>query len=197
MKRREFIGLIGSAALSFPRPVHAQTKTDLPLVAVLYPGRADMSKDRNAELRLGLQEVGFIEGVNYSLGIRFADGDLHRVPSLAKELGALKPTVIVVGALPATVHKIIPEIPMVFTAFAADPIALGLATSYARPGGMVTGNVMNAVGGEETMTQKRIGLFKELVPGLTRLGMIAPDPGSTLASHGERRIAKSGASVRL
>ena len=155
-----------------------------------------MSKDRIPALRLGLQEAGLIEGIHYTLAIRIADGDLRRVPSIAKELGALKPAVIVVAALPATVHKILPEIPMVFTAFAADPIALGLATSYARPGGMVTGNVMNAVGGEETMTQKRIGLFKELVPGLTRLGMIAPDPRH-FGGHGERRTAKSGPSVRL
>ena len=49
-----------------------------------------------------------------------------------------------------------------------------MVQSYVHPGGMITGNVMNAVGGEETMTQKRIGLFKELVPDLKRLGMIAP-----------------------
>jgi ABC-type uncharacterized transport system substrate-binding protein len=60
---------------------------------------------------------------------------------------------------------------------AADPVALGLAQSYVHPGGRVTGNVMNAVGGEEAITQKRIGFFKELVPGPTRLGMIAPAPG--------------------
>jgi putative ABC transport system substrate-binding protein len=64
-----------------------------------------------------------------------------------------------------------------FTAIAADLVALGAVRSYAHPGGMITGNVMNAVGGEETMAQKRIGLFKQLVPGLTRLGMIAPAKG--------------------
>ncbi len=66
---------------------------------------------------------------------------------------------------------------MVFTAIAADLVALGVVQSYVRPGGMITGNVMNAVGGEETMTQKRIGVFKELVPNLTRLGMIGPANG--------------------
>ena len=86
--------------------------------------------------------------------------------------------------------------PLVFTAVAADPVALGWAQSYVRPGGMITGNVMNAVGGEETMTQKRIGLFKELVPGLTRLGMIAPRPRD-LAMTGERCTAKSGRPVGL
>jgi hypothetical protein len=79
---------------------------------------------------------------------------------------------------------------------AADPVALGLAQSYVHPGGMVTANVMNAVGGEEAIAQKRIGFFKELVPGLTRLGMIAPDP-RRFGDHGERCAAKSGRTVRL
>jgi putative ABC transport system substrate-binding protein len=64
---------------------------------------------------------------------------------------------------------------------AVDPIRSGYADSYARPGGMFTGNVMNAVGGEETMTQKRIGIFKQIVPDLMRLGMIAPDPEAAMA----------------
>jgi putative ABC transport system substrate-binding protein len=61
---------------------------------------------------------------------------------------------------------------MVFTSYAADPIKAGFAESYVRPGGNTTGNVMNAVGGEEALTQKRMGLFKELVPDLKRLGFI-------------------------
>jgi putative ABC transport system substrate-binding protein len=93
MRRREFVGLIGAAALSFPQPGFAQTETGLPLVGLLYPGRADMLKDRIAALRLGLQQAGYIEGKNYSLAIRFADGDISRLPSLARELGDLKPTV--------------------------------------------------------------------------------------------------------
>jgi len=79
------------------------------------------------------------------------------------------------GAGPA--QRSFPEIPLVFCSVAADPIALGWVESYAHPGGMITGNVMNAVGGEESMTQKRIGFFKQLVPSLTRLGMIAPVNG--------------------
>jgi len=60
---------------------------------------------------------------------------------------------------------------MVFTAIALDPVEWGIVESYARPGGMITGNVLNALGGEDTIAEKRITLFKELVPGLTRLGM--------------------------
>jgi putative tryptophan/tyrosine transport system substrate-binding protein len=174
MKRREFIGLIGTAALGFPRTGYAQTKTEVPLVGVLVPGTAEFVTDRIAALRLGLQEAGFVEGTNYSFALRFANGDFKRLPELAMELGALKPRVIVAaGPAITTVRRVLPDLPLVFTAIVADPVKIGLAESYARPGGIATGNVMNAIGGEETITEKRIGLFKELVPDLKRLGMIS------------------------
>ena len=95
------MGLIGSAALSFPRPGHARTKADLPVVGLLGPPKSDTTaaKDRVVALRKGLQEEGFVEGTNYSLAIRFSEGDSSRMPQLARELGALNPRVIVsVGA---------------------------------------------------------------------------------------------------
>jgi putative ABC transport system substrate-binding protein len=175
MRRREFIGLMGTAALGFARPAHAQTNPDLPLVGVLVPRTLEPAKDALAALRIGLQEAGFVEGTNYSFALRFANGDLDRLPSLAKELGALKPRVIAASSVAArAVRNALPEIPLVFTSISIDPVATGLVQSYARPGGMVTGNVTNAMGSEEALTEKRMGLFKELVPGLTRLGMIGP-----------------------
>lgn len=176
MRRREFIGLIGAVASSFPRSGYALTRTDLPVVGLLMPHKSEsgFAKERVSALRKGLRDAGFIEGTNYSLAMRFAEGDFDRIQQLARELGELKPRVIVVvGFGVVAVRQFAPDVPLVFTAFAADPVALGLAQSYIHPGGMVTGNVMNAVGGEEAMTQKRIGLFKTLVPGLTRLGMIS------------------------
>ena len=180
MKRRDFICLIGATALSIPRMGYAQTKTDLPVVAFLLLPKLDttMAKERISAFRKGMQEEGFVEGTNYSLAVRSAEGDFNRMPQLGIELGALNPRVFVTlgfGAAPA--QRSFPEIPLVFASVAADPIALGWVESYAHPGGMITGNVMNAVSGEESMTQKRIGLFKQLVPGLTRLGMIAPANG--------------------
>jgi putative tryptophan/tyrosine transport system substrate-binding protein len=194
MRRREFIGLVGVAALSLPRPGHAQTKTDLPVVGFLLPikSESEFAKPRADALRKGLQEEHFVEGRNYSLAMRFAEGDFDRYPQLAMELGALNPRVIVVGAyLPRTVRTQLPQIPIVFTAIAADPVALGWAQSYVHPGGMITGNVMNAVGGEETMVQKRIGLFKQLVPDLTRLGVIASEEAITYLKEGDalRKVA--------
>ena len=171
MKRRLFSKLSGGAILAFTPPARAQK--DLPLIAVLVPGNARLANDRIAAIRMGLQEAGLAEGVNYAFALRFADGVFDRLPGLALELAALKPRVIVASAAAAlAVHKTVPELPMVFTSYAGDPIKAGFAESFVRPGGNTTGNVMNAVGGEETLTQKRMGLFKQLVPDLKRLGFI-------------------------
>jgi putative ABC transport system substrate-binding protein len=199
MRRREFIGLIGTTVLSFPGPAYPENKAGLPLVVFLASAKQDTEFARQiiAALRKGLQEEGFTEGKTYSLAMRFANGDFARLPSLARELGALEPRVVVASAAAALVaRESFPDLPVVFTAIADDPIALGFAESYARPGGMMTGNVMNAIGGEETMTQKRVGFFKKLVPGLTRLGMMAhapvPDPVyNGLATREENALRKA------
>lgn len=156
----------------------------MPLVAVLAPGTAQLNKERIAALRRGLRGAGLIEGTNYALALRYADGDFERLPPLARELAALKPKVFVAAANAAqTVHALLPEFPLVFTGIAADPIAIGFAQNYVRPGGMATGNIMNAIGGEEAITGKRIGFFKELVPNLTRLFMIGTTNNLLAASE--------------
>jgi putative ABC transport system substrate-binding protein len=175
MKRRKFLQLTGGAALSWPSLALAQRRIGPALVAFLTPFGEDMATARTADLRVGLKQAGLVEGVDYVLAQRFANGDLPRVPELIRELAALKPRVFVIAASMSglnTARKEVPDTPVVLTGFAADPIALGFAESYARPGGMITGNTMNAVGGEEALTTKRIGFFKELVPDLARLGMV-------------------------
>jgi ABC-type uncharacterized transport system substrate-binding protein len=133
MRRREFIGLIGTAALSFPRPGYAETKTGLPLVGYLTPSTPEVGKLAVAALRIGLQAEGFIEGVNYSLATRFASGDMDRLPVLASELAELKPRVIVAAANAApVVRKLFPEFPMVFTAFAGAEVQLDMSIESSR-----------------------------------------------------------------
>jgi putative ABC transport system substrate-binding protein len=134
MRRREFLKSAGVTAIAFPWPAFAQK--DLPLVAVLVPGTADLARQRIDAVRKGLQEAGLAEGVNYAFALRFADGVFDRLPGLAMELAALKPRVIVASAAASTaVHKVVPDLPMVFTSYAADPIKAGFAESYVHPGG--------------------------------------------------------------
>ena len=198
MKRRQFISVMGSAALAAIRPASAQTRTDLPVVGALFPRTAEFAKNSVAALRQGLREAGLVEGTNYSLAMRFAEGDLDRLPQLAKELGELKPKVIVGSAGAANViHRLLPEQPLVFTSYSADPIKAGFAESYVRPGGITTGNVMNAIGGEEALTQKRIGLFKDMVPNLARLGMIGSAKEGTLGALEAGALRKAAAQLGL
>jgi putative ABC transport system substrate-binding protein len=139
-----------------------------------------------AAIRDGLADEGMVEGRDYRFEVRFASGDFAQLPRLAQELGALKPRVFVAAAhAVATVHSLKPDTPLVFTAMAIDPVAVGLAESYRRPGGSATGNVMNAIGGEESLTAKRLGFFRDLVPDIRRLGMIG------VADYGLARLETS------
>ena len=163
----------GSAVITWPMRAWAQKDTKLPLVAVLFPGTEELFKPRVAAVRGGLKDEGLVEGRDYVLETRVASGDFSKLPRLAQELDALLPKVFVAAATAAgVVHSVLPDRQLVFTAMAVDPVAVGLAESYRRPGGTATGNVMNAVGGEESLTAKRLGFFKDLVPNIERLGMI-------------------------
>jgi putative ABC transport system substrate-binding protein len=186
MRRRAFLQAAGSAAIAWPMQAWAQKDTKLPLVAVLFPVTEEFLKPRVAALRSGLRDEGMVEGRDYVLEARFASGDFSQLPRLARELDALKPRLFVAAAhAVATVRDLRPDAPLVFTAIAVDPIAVGLAESYTRPGGTATGNVMNAIGGEESMTAKRLGFFKDLVPDVQRIGMIG------VADYGLARLEPS------
>jgi putative ABC transport system substrate-binding protein len=192
MERREFL-LSGSAVIAWPLPAWTQQAgRGLPLVAVLFPTTEERAVRMTAALRDGLKQAGLVEGIDYALAVRFANGDMPQLPRLAQELDALAPRVFVAAANAAdVVHQQLPNTPLVFTGIAVDVIARGYAESYARPGGMMTGNVQNAMGGEEAITTKRVGLFKELVPNLTRLGMItfANSSVANLQQDGLRRAS--------
>lgn len=190
MKRRAFLQAAGSAAIAWPMQGRAQKDTKPPLVAVLFPGTEEALKPRLAAVRGGLTDEGLAEGRDYVLETRFANGDFSQLPRLAGELDALRPRVFVAAAhAVATVHSLRPDAALVFTAMAIDPVAVGLAESYTRPSGTATGNVMNAIGGEESLTAKRLGLFRDLVPNIRRLGMIG------VANYGLAQLETSEAAA--
>jgi len=174
MERRKFLQLAGGAAFTWPLPALAQQTANLPLVAVISPLNEQLVTARVASIREGLKQAGLIEGKDYGMTLRFANGDNARYLGFIKELDALKPRVWVAIGSFVPLHQQLPNAPVVFTGIAIDPVAFGLVDSYARPGGMVTGNVQNAAGGIESVLSKQLGFFKELVPNLTRLGHIGP-----------------------
>jgi putative ABC transport system substrate-binding protein len=121
-------------------------------------------------LREGLRDLGWIEGSNLVIEIRGAGGQLDRLPSLARELVALNPALIVASApQPSRAAKDATSvIPIVFVGV-ADPVRIGLVQSLARPGGNVTGVATLVPGG---FMAKQLELLKEAVPGASRVATL-------------------------
>jgi putative ABC transport system substrate-binding protein len=170
MKRREFITLLGSAA-AWPLTAHAQQRERIRRVGVLV-GLAENDPEIKARLvgfRQGFEKFGWSEGSNVRIDYRFAPAGAQ-VQSLARELVALQPDVILAQSTPATiaVQAESRTIPIVFAGL-ADPIGLGLVASLPRPGGNLTGLLLY----EEGITGKWLAMLKEIAPNLTRAALVA------------------------
>jgi putative tryptophan/tyrosine transport system substrate-binding protein len=173
MRRREVITLLGGAAalssLSWPVAAHAQQTRKVPRIGALFPGRsAEHFAHLDAFLQ-GLHELGYTEGQNIAIELRYGEWKSDRLSELAAELVALKVDVIVALSTPAAraAKQATGTIPIVAAAV-ADPVGDELVASIARPGGNVTGTTF--LGPE--LIAKRLGLLKETVPGLSRVAAL-------------------------
>ena len=100
MRRRDFIGLLGNAALvSRPLPVFAQTPSIRPLIAAQIGGSKTGTDRYFSGFSQGMRELGYVEGHDYGFEVRYADGNVSRIPPLIEELVRLKPDIIVSGTL--------------------------------------------------------------------------------------------------
>ena len=174
IRRRDLLAGLGGAAMSFPRWAIGQAGSDRPLIAVLWPSSQDVEREFDIALRHGLKESGYVEGTNFTFAMRYGNGDRERLAARAAELAALKPAVIATatdGGITA-VRAVAPEAPLV-AIFANDPVALGLAQNFARPGGTLTGYSLSA--GGDFLAGKRLALLKEAIPHLKRIGYLV-DP---------------------
>ena len=171
MRRRELLGALGGAAVAWPLAAHAQPSPGRPLIGLLAPQSAASWAPNLKALRAGLRDNGHIEGRNIWLESRYADGVPARLPALAAELVALKPDVIVAASAAGVlaIHGATRTIPVVMTTV-PDPVALGVVKSIARPAGNVTGIWL--FGGQDALVGKRIDLLKEVVPDLSRMGVM-------------------------
>ena len=130
---------------------------------------------RNIEaLQAGLRDLGYVEGRNVTLVLRFAGGVPARLPELATELVALKPDVIIAGSVSGILaaRAATRTIPLIFFVI-EDPVAMGLVSSITRPGGNITGIWLF---GDDSLVAKRLEFLKHVVPGLARIGVII-NPG--------------------
>jgi putative ABC transport system substrate-binding protein len=156
MRRRELMVLIGSAVIASHRSARAQQPAP-PLVAFLSPRTAETNV--GAFLR-GLHQLGYVEGQNFTLEVRSAEGDNRRLVPLAAELAALKPAVIVTNGAPAirAMKEAAGSIPIVM-AIIDDAVGLGFAESLAHPGGNLTGLTILA----NDVLGKRLQMLNEAV----------------------------------
>jgi putative tryptophan/tyrosine transport system substrate-binding protein len=161
MKRRELMLLLSGGALAWPLAAGAQQKA-VPVIGYLSVGSADSMAPLLAAFRKGLGETGYVEGQNLAIEYRWAEGQYDRLPALAADLAGRKVDLLVPAGGPAptlAAKSATSTIPIVFLS-GGDPVADGLVTSLARPGGNVTGvSLMNL-----ELVPKRLELLCELVP---------------------------------
>ena len=172
MRRREFITLLGGTA-TWPLAARAQQQAGrVYRVGYLAGGSRQTQPHLIKALDEGLRSLGYRVGQNIVIEYGFADGDVQRLPALAADMVRLGVDVIVSGNHLSTVAamRATTSIPIVMTS-SADPVSTGLVASLARPGGNVTGFSLDG-GSEGEMQGKRLGLLKETLPDLTRVGML-------------------------
>ncbi|HEV8678194.1 MAG TPA: ABC transporter substrate-binding protein, partial [Stellaceae bacterium] len=171
MNRRDFVTLLGGAALAWPLAARAQQQA-MKVIGYLSPAwpRLAAAAPYWAAFRQGLGETGYVEGRNLAIEYRYAEGDRDRLPALAADLVGRKVDVIVAAVSARTAKEATSTIPIVFQE-ARDPVEAGLVASLARPGGNLTG----FAGFNLELTPKRLELLTELVPQARVIALLA-DP---------------------
>ena len=169
MRRREFITLLGGAAAAWPLAARAQQPGKVPTIGFLGPTTPSSQSQHVAAFAQRLRELGWIEGRTITIEVRWAEGRSERFAEIAAEFVRLKVDVILTQTTPAVLaaKQATSVIPIVF-ATAGDPVGTGVVASLARPGGNITGLSSQAT----DTAGKRVGLLREVVPGLRRLAIL-------------------------
>jgi putative ABC transport system substrate-binding protein len=182
MRRREFITLLGSAALTWPLDARAQQPDRVRRIGALmgFPESDSQAQSFIAAFRDGLHKLGWTDGRNIRVDTRWAAFDAESRQRFAKELVALQPDVILSHTTPTTAALLqqTRTIPIIF-ATVTDPVGSGFVASLPRPGGIATGFTLV----EPTMAAKWVELLKEIAPRVNRVAMLFNPATATYADY--------------
>jgi len=191
--RRRFLIALGAGVLAVPRGSLAQKQPKGARIGFLYFGSRQSSLDtgRYDAFVQGMRELGYVEGPNFIIEARFADGKPERLPALAAELVRLKVDVIVATGTPAyrALQHATTTIPVVITV-TFDPVGDGFAASMARPGGNFTGLTLGAA----DLGPKLLELLKAAMPKLSRVAVLV-QPGNP--AHPQRLVRIMSAAQKI
>jgi putative ABC transport system substrate-binding protein len=178
MRRREFIAFVGTAA-AWPLAARAQQSERVRRIGVMMAFAEDDRPGRQqaSALRRGLEELGWVDGRNIRIDFHWDVGERGRAQVIAEDIVAVQPDLIVSHAITATsaVFRLTKSIPIVFVNV-LDPVALGLVSSLARPGGNITG----FTNFEPSMGGKWLEILRDLDPRIRRVAILF-NPGTAPA----------------
>ena len=169
MRRREFIRLVGGAAVAVPVGARAQ-QAGMPVIGFLNTGSLDSYMSQVKVFHQTLKETGYVEGQNVAIEYRWAENQIDRLSALADDLVRRKVSVIAAGGSPASAlaaKSATTTIPIVFIN-AADPVEIGLVASFNRPGGNITGATLLSA----ELVAKRLGILRDLLPSVKKIAML-------------------------
>ena len=194
MRRRDFVSLLGGVTIAYPLSAHAQQPA-VPVVGWMSLHWLNETTQKYiAAFRHGLVDMGFVEGTNVTIEYRPGDGRTEQMPELAADL-VRRRVAVIMAATPAAAlaaKRATQTIPIVFTS-GADPLKIGLVSSFNKPGGNVTG--FHIQYGE--LTGKRLSLLHEMVPRAMRIAVLVNPANPSNAEPVVRNATAAGQELGL
>jgi putative ABC transport system substrate-binding protein len=192
MRRREFIALVGGAA-TWPFAARAQQNA-IPTIGILWPGAEPPAPPRMESFRQALRQLGFEEGKNVAIELRYARSGFQQLPELAAELVRIKADVLLTfGDLtPKIAQQATKTIPIV--AISDDIVGAGLVASLSRPDGNTTGLTIMS----PELSAKRLEVLREMVPAISRVAALwDPTTGASQVALTKRAASSMGLDLQV